>query len=140
MNEREAWERLRPARVGHLATVNPDGSPHVVPFVFAVADHTIYWAVDAKPKRARQLKRLSNIRSNPHVEMVVDGYGEDWRSLWWIRARGVARILEPGNEWDRALTLLAEKYEQYETGPPPGPVVAIDVTHVVDWEASAGNG
>jgi len=140
MSEGEAWDRLRTARIGHMASVNPDGSPHVVPFVFAVNDRTIYWTVDAKPKRTRELKRLSNIRSNPHVEMVVDGYSEDWGTLWWVRARGVARILEPGKEWDRALTLLSEKYEQYEAGPPPGPVVAIDVTHVVDWEASAGDG
>ena len=135
MDEREAWERLRSARVGHLATISPDGSPHVVPFVFALEGRTLYWVVDAKPKQPGELKRLSNIRANPNVELVVDNYEEDWRALWWVRARGTARILSRGDEWDRALELLAQKYPQYRTAPPPGPVVAIDIARVVSWDA-----
>jgi PPOX class probable F420-dependent enzyme len=135
LDELRAWERLRSARVGHLATVGPDGTPHVVPFVFAADGRTIYWAVDAKPKRSRELKRLSNIRSNPRVELVADGYSETWRALWWVRGRGTARILEPGTEWDLGLRVLAEKYEQYRTDPPPGPVVAIDVDTITAWAA-----
>jgi PPOX class probable F420-dependent enzyme len=138
MDEPEAWERLRSARVGHLATSGPDGTPHVVPFVFALDSTTLYWAVDAKPKRSRELKRLANIRANPNIEVVVDAYQEDWHSLWWVRATGTARILEPGQEWTRALALLEGKYLQYRDDPPPGPVVAIDVTRLVSWEAGAG--
>jgi PPOX class probable F420-dependent enzyme len=133
VDEAEAWERLRSARVGHLATVRPDGTPHVVPFVFAVGGRTIYWAVDAKPKRSRELRRLANIRANPNVEVVVDGYSEDWGELWWVRARGTARILDPGEESDRALRLLADKYAQYEADTPPGPVVAVDVVGIMGW-------
>jgi PPOX class probable F420-dependent enzyme len=138
VDDREAWERLRSARVGHLATAGPDGTPHVVPFVFAVQGRTIYWAVDAKPKRSRELKRLANIRANPNVEMIVDSYQEDWTQLWWVRAKGTARILEPSAEWDLAIGLLTDKYRQHESDPPPGPVVAIDVVEVVSWEASNG--
>jgi PPOX class probable F420-dependent enzyme len=138
VDEREAWERLRSARVGRLATADRDGIPHVVPFVFAVDGRTIYWAVDAKPKRSPELKRLSNIRANPNVELVVDSYEEDWQELWWIRAKGTARVLDPGNEWDLGVLLLSEKYEQYRMDAPAGPVVAIDVTQVVSWEARKG--
>jgi PPOX class probable F420-dependent enzyme len=138
VDEHEAWERLRSARVGHLATGGPGGTPHVVPFVFVLDSTTIYWAVDAKPKHSRELKRLANIRANPNVEVVVDSYQEDWRSLWWVRAAGTARILEPGEEWNRALAKLSEKYPQYRDNPPLGPVVAIDVTKLVGWEAGAG--
>ena len=138
MDEHAAWERLRSARVGHLATCGPDGTPHVVPFVFVLDSTTLYWAVDAKPKRSRELKRLANIRSNPNVEVVVDAYQEDWRSLWWVRANGTARILEPGEEWNGALSSLAGKYPQYLDRPPPGPVVAVDITRLVGWEAGAG--
>jgi PPOX class probable F420-dependent enzyme len=135
VDEGEAWDRLRSARVGHLATAGADGIPHLVPFVFTVEGRTIYWAVDAKPKRSRELKRLANIRANPNVEVVVDGYAEDWQALWWVRAKGVGRILDRGEEWDRALRLLAEKYPQYEANRPPGPAVAIDVARIVGWEA-----
>jgi hypothetical protein len=34
----ETVERLRRAQVGRLATARPDGTPHVVPFVFVVVD------------------------------------------------------------------------------------------------------
>jgi PPOX class probable F420-dependent enzyme len=138
VDDREAWERLRSARVGHLATAGPDGTPHVVPFVFVVDGRTIYWAVDAKPKRGRELKRLTNIRANPNVEIAVDHYDENWRNLWWIRAKGAARILEPSAEWDNAIQLLTKKYPQYESNAPPGPVVAIDVVKVVSWEVGSG--
>jgi len=135
MDETEAWQRLRSARLGHLATVGPDGSPHVVPFVFAADDRTIYWSVDAKPKRSKELKRLSNIRADPRVQVVVDEYEENWQALWWVRASGTARILQPGDEWDGAMALLAEKYPQYRAALPRGPVVAIDVAQVVGWDA-----
>ena len=135
MDETEAWQRLRSARVGHLATVGPGGRPHVVPFVFAADARTIYWSVDSKPKRSKELQRLSNIRADPRVQMVVDEYEEDWQALWWVRASGTARILQPGDEWDRAMAMLAEKYPQYRAAPPPGPVVAIDIVEVARWDA-----
>ena len=130
-----AWERLRAARVGRLATADAGGIPHVVPFVFAVVDHTLYWAVDQKPKRSRRLRRLDNIAANPNVEVVVDRYEDDWGRLWWVRAAGTARIVEDDPERGRALEALAEKYEQYRTQPPEGPVVAVDVTRVSGWDA-----
>jgi hypothetical protein len=32
--------------------------------------------VDAKPKRTRNLRRLSNIAANPHVSLVVDRWDD----------------------------------------------------------------
>src|SRR5439155_3699218 len=84
----QARKRLGEARVARLATADAGGVPHVVPFVFVLDGETIYWAVDEKPKRTRDLKRLANIRANPNVDVVVDHYDEDWRTLWWVRASG----------------------------------------------------
>ena len=72
MDAEEARRRFGAARVGRLATVSADGTPHVVPFVFVLDGDTIWWAVDHKSKRSRELKRLDNIRANPRVEAVVD--------------------------------------------------------------------
>ena len=47
-----------------------------------------------------------------------------------MRLRGRARVLERGEEAERALALLAAKYEQYEREPPGVPVLAIDVDRV----------
>jgi PPOX class probable F420-dependent enzyme len=128
--------RLTAARVARLATTDPDGRPHLVPIVFVVDGDTLYSAVDHKPKRSRTLRRIENARARPDVTVLVDHYEEDWRRLWWIRVRGRARVLDDGEERERALSLLAEKYEQYRSQPPDGPVLAVDITEVRDWRAA----
>jgi PPOX class probable F420-dependent enzyme len=125
-------ERVRAARSARLATIDPDGRPHLVPIVFALDGETLYTAVDAKPKRSRRLRRVENARERPDVTVLVDAYDEDWSALWWVRLRGRVRVLEAGDEAERALGLLAAKYEQYEREPPGVPVLAIDV---IEWRA-----
>jgi PPOX class probable F420-dependent enzyme len=132
-----AFSQLAEARVGRLATADAAGIPHVVPFVFALDGSTVYWAVDRKPKRSRSLKRLQNIRANPNVELVVDGYSEDWSDLWWVRAAGPARIVEERSEFDRAIGLLQAKYPQYQDRPPVGPAVAIDILRWSAWKGAS---
>jgi PPOX class probable F420-dependent enzyme len=139
MTPDEAIARIREARVGRLATVRPDGSPHVVPFVFATVgdenDLLTYWAVDAKPKKGDTIQRIENIEAKPAVEYVVDGYDEDWAGLWWVRVTGRARVVSSEDERARALTALADKYPQYGASPPAGTVIAIDVDRVTGWSA-----
>jgi PPOX class probable F420-dependent enzyme len=107
-----------------------------VPITFALAGEVLYSAVDSKPKRSRRLKRIENARARPEVTVLVDGYEEDWSRLWWLRLRGTARVLERGDEFDRALSLLGDKYEQYRANPPGGPVLAVDVTERREWAAA----
>ncbi len=126
------------ARVARLATSDPDGRPHLVPIVFAVEGETLYTAVDRKPKRSRVLRRIENARARPDVTVLVDEYDEDWSRLWWIRLRGRARVLDEGEERERALALLAAKYPQYRAEPPDGPVLAVDVSETLAWSASEG--
>jgi PPOX class probable F420-dependent enzyme len=137
MTRDEAIARLREARVGRLATVRPDGTPHVVPFVFALVedgdDLRVYWAVDDKPKRRRVIQRLVNIRGNPAVEFIVDGYDEDWTRLWWVRVRGRARVVDTDDERRSAAKALAARYAQYARTEQTGPAVAIDVETVSGW-------
>jgi PPOX class probable F420-dependent enzyme len=129
--------RLTAARVARLATIDPDGRPHLVPIVFALDGDTLYSAVDRKPKRSTTLRRIENARVRPDVTVLVDHYEDDWARLWWIRLRGRARVLDGGEERARALTLLAEKYPHYRNEPPNGPVLAVDVTDVREWTASS---
>jgi PPOX class probable F420-dependent enzyme len=121
------------ARVARLATIDPRGRPHLVPFVFVLDDDTLYSSVDQKPKADRELQRIRNIRTHPEVAVLVDHYVEDWPRLWWVRLRGRGRVIEAGPERDRALLLLAGKYEQYTTAPPPGPAIAVDVEEWRGW-------
>jgi PPOX class probable F420-dependent enzyme len=120
------------ARVARLATVGGDGRPHVVPICFVIDGGTLYTAVDDKPKRTRRLQRLANIEANPHVEVLIDHYEDDWSRLWWVRLRGTARVVEDPH----ALELLAVKYPQYRERPPAGPVIAISIEERSEWTSS----
>jgi len=127
--------RLTSARVARLATTDPDGRPHLVPIVFVVDGETLYSAVDRKPKRSKTLRRIENARVRPDVTILVDHYDDDWSQLWWIRLRGRARVLEKGDERVHALELLREKYRQYRSEPPDGPVLAVDIVEMRTWSA-----
>jgi PPOX class probable F420-dependent enzyme len=123
------------ARVARLASIDPDGRPHVVPITFALERDTLYSVVDRKPKRSQRLRRIENARARPDVTILVDHYEERWERLWWVRLRGTARVLDDGPERERALELLAAKYPQYRGQHLDGPVLAVDVTEVRSWSA-----
>jgi len=125
--------RLGDARVARLATVDAEGRPHVVPIAFAHHDENLYFAVDDKPKRSRNLKRLRNIAGNPRVSVLVDHYEDDWTRLWWVRVDGAAHVLDHDAEAQRAIDLLVRKYAQYARKRPQGPVVAIRIEHMTGW-------
>ena len=133
MDHATARVRLRDARVGRLATITADGRPHIVPCCFILHARTIYSVVDAKPKSTLDLRRLQNLRANPSCSLLVDHYDEDWSKLWWVRVDGSGRFIADGDERERALGLLAGKYEQYRETPPPGGVVAIDIERWRMW-------
>ena len=128
--------RLVEARVARLATADGKGRPHVVPITFAVDADTLYFAVDAKPKRSTDLQRLRNIAANPAVSVLVDHYEDDWERLWWVRVDGTARVVADPAQAASALALLAAKYEQYRGTPPPGPVVRIDIGRMSGWSSA----
>ena len=132
-----ALRRVLSARVGRLATLDPDGSPHLVPVVFVIHGETLYTAVDGKPKRSRRLRRIENARERPAVSVLVDHYDDDWSTLWWVRLDGRARVLDSGDEAELALRLLIAKYEQYQHERPGVPVLALDIRDWSGWQARA---
>ena len=122
-------------RVARLATADADGRPHVVPVCYALADDSLYFTIDEKPKRGgTRLKRLSNIRQNPQVALVVDRYYEDWSRLGWVMVQGRADILEAGDEHDQAQSRLRARYRQLrEMRIEHLPVVAIRIERTIGW-------
>lgn len=125
--------RMAAARVAYLATAGADLKPHVVPVTFAADGRRIYLAVDQKPKTTTQLRRLRNIAENPHVALLCDRYDDDWRRLWWVRADGTCARVDDASTGGAALRLLVEKYPQYRTDPPRGPVLAVTITSWIGW-------
>jgi PPOX class probable F420-dependent enzyme len=135
MDEARSRAHLSAARVGHLATVRPDGRPHVVACCFALYGDRLWTAVDAKPKATPRLQRLANVRAQPQASLLVDHYEEDWDALWWVRVDGAAAVLEDGAEHEQAVAALVAKYHQYTTAAPRGAVIAIAIERWSGWSA-----
>jgi len=134
LSEEAARRLAADARSARVATVDPDGRPNLVPVVYVLDGDAFYSAVDAKPKRSPELRRLANVRSAPDaVAVLIDHYIEDWPELWWVRLRGRGRVIEEGPERAHAHRLLHDKYPQYRDGPSLGAVLAVDVSEWRGW-------
>ena len=148
--ERAVLER---ARVATLATADGDGHPHAVPVCYAVLedaggdstsdsgrDPRLVSAIDEKPKSTRNLRRVRDVRTNPHATALVDYYSEDWSRLAWVQVRGRAAVIEAdrGNDTihDAAVGALESKYDQYaDHDLAERPVLAIRVERTLSWGA-----
>ncbi|HEY8455534.1 MAG TPA: TIGR03668 family PPOX class F420-dependent oxidoreductase [Actinopolymorphaceae bacterium] len=138
LDERQARERFSASRVASLAMADLEARPFVVVVTFAVVGSTVVTAVDRKPKTTRDLHRLRLIQANPRVSLLAHHYDDsDWTSLWWVRADGVARVIEDPDECAGPVRQLAAKYRQYVSEPPDGPVIEISVRRWLGWAYSA---
>ncbi len=129
---------LGEARVGRLATADAAGRPLVVPVCFVFEGDVLYSAVDDKPKRTRQLRRLRNIAENPQVALVVDEWSEDWSRLRWVIVEGGADVLRSGADFSHAIDLLGAKYPQYRAMDlrTDGAVVRLRAERILAWRAA----
>jgi PPOX class probable F420-dependent enzyme len=128
---------IRAARVAHLATA-AKGQPHVIPICFVFDGKYFYSPIDEKPKRVapRRLKRITNIRENPNVSLVIDRYEEDWHKLGYILVFGKAQIVLSGEKYLKAIRLLRQKYAQYQTmAIDERPMIVIKPKKMMDWGA-----
>ena len=94
----EVQKLLESGRKLQLATINPDGTPHLVTMFYAVRDERIvFWTYRASQK-ARNLSRDARLTC-----LVEDG--EDYFELRGVSIQGRARLVE---EYDDIRTLGAK--------------------------------
>ena len=101
---------------------------------FTWAGDMIWTAVDAKPKGVDVPPRLREFGMEARVAFLVDRWDEDWGRLAWLQARGRGHALPEGPEAERARQALLDKYPQYQSAPPTGPVIRIDVDDWQGWD------
>jgi len=85
-----------------VATLNRDGSPHVVPVTYVVLDGQItFWADNDSLK-------MVNLRRDPRVAAVVDD-GVDFQELRGVEVTGTAELRDDEVTNDRVADLFAAK-------------------------------
>ena len=134
------WERefITRHRLAHLATIDENGKPHVVPIVYAFDSNKLFTPIDDKPKSVnpKQLQRVRNIKLNEYVSVIIDDYSEDWTKLAWVQIRGQAEILSYGDEYEIGIKLLTKKYPQYRDMPIQGKLlITISPQKVLSWRS-----
>ena len=98
MTPAEAAAMLAAARKMQLATINPDGTPHLVTMFYALIDGRIAFWTYRKAQKARNLTR------DPRLSCLVEA-GEDYFELRGVSIQGRARLVE---EYDDIRTLGAK--------------------------------
>jgi pyridoxamine 5'-phosphate oxidase family protein len=88
---------LQSQRIGRLATVGPEGQPHVVPVSFRY--NPALDTIDIGGHGFAQRKKYRDVQRNPRVAFVVDDLASvnPWRPRG-IEVRGEAEVLETGGE------------------------------------------
>jgi PPOX class probable F420-dependent enzyme len=94
LNAEACWARLATSEHGVLGTVHTERGVDAVPVVFAVAPGpTIVIPIDTvKQKTTTRLQRLVNLERDHRCVLLVDEYGRDWSTLWWVRVHGSAAL------------------------------------------------
>jgi PPOX class probable F420-dependent enzyme len=104
--------------VGRLGQIDMQGHAQALPFVFARASGALWSPIDGKPKNNAALDRLAWVTEHPNVCVLIDHYGEDWSSLWWLKLFCHAVVHHTAHpDWDAAARALAIKYPQYAETP-----------------------
>ena len=88
---------LQSQRLGRLATVGPDGQPHVVPVGFRY--NAELDTIDIGGHDFAKRKKYRDVQRNPRVAFVVDDLASvsPWRPRM-IEIRGTAEVLGAGGE------------------------------------------
>ncbi len=134
----EARAFLGAARRATLGTIAPDGRARLVPVCFVLEEEVVFIALDDKPKRSAdpmELARVQDILARPAVSLLVDVWDEDWSMLGWVRADGLADLLDPRAPGHaHAVAALRMKYPQYASHALSGrPLIRIAIERLVAW-------
>ena len=106
MSETEITDFVNNSRTGTLATIGPDGQPHLTAMWYGVVDGEIWLETKAKSQKAVNLKR------DPRVSFMIED-GDTYDSLRGVSFEGVAEIVD---EPDAIFRVGVSVWERY-TGP-----------------------
>lgn len=106
MADDEIAEFVERSRTATLATLLPDGSPHLVAMWYAVVDGDIWFETKAKSQKA------VNVRRNPTVTVMI----EDGQTYDTLRGVSISGRAEMADDSESILRVGVSVWERY-TGP-----------------------
>src|SRR5712691_27294 len=102
-------------RLGRLATIGPDGLPHVVPLGWSY--NPALDTIDVGGRDFARTRKFRNVKANRNVALVIDDVLPPWRPRS-VMIRGRGEALHAGFGPD---------------GKPLGPIIRITPTEVISW-------
>lgn len=106
MSPAEITDFVTGHRTGTLATIGPDGQPHLTAMWYGVLDGEIWLETKAKSQKAVNLKR------DPRVSFLLEA-GDTYDTLRGVSFEGVAEIIDDPDTIFRVGVSVWERY----TGP-----------------------
>lgn len=109
-----------------LATADEKGQPHVVPVAYIFIENKFYIATDYGTKK------LSNIKKNNKVSLVIDRYKPNKAVL----VLGEASIIEKGQQYREIYEKFYEKFSWVRKNPwneGEAPFIVVKPLRVVSW-------
>jgi len=104
----KAEERfLRRNELGRLATISPDGMPHVVPVCYVYRAGRFLIAVDY------DTRKYCNLLSNNRVALVVDVYNPNRGIL----VQGRVKIVEKGKKFRQVYSIFHRRFSWVRAAP-----------------------
>lgn len=103
MTDGEIAALLGDARTLQVATINPDGTPHLVPMWFTVDDgNPVFWTYAKSQK-------VANLRRDPRISVLVEA-GDVYEKLRGVSMQGRAELVE---DRDEVFALGERIFERY---------------------------
>ena len=140
MDEERTAELLMRAKIGHLATLNENGAPYVVPVQFAVMEGKLYFHSAMEGQKLQNILRDGRVCFEICEEMGLL-YDPDSESACAVNTKyesavifGTGQLIERQEEKERALRCIVGKYAPELAGKPFRPqsfantaVVAVEI-------------
>ena len=105
MNDGEVASFLDRSRTATMATIGPDGLPHVVAMWYGLVGGKVYFETKAKSQKA------VNLRRDPRIVVMIEA-GDTYDQLRGVSIEGAAHLIEDtaSDEYWAAAVSVFERY------------------------------
>ncbi len=122
-------------KIGHISTVDEDGTPHTTPVFYAMLDGEIYFGTQ-KPRR-----KFRNIERNPRVCFSIDTPVSPYKGM---TIQGMAEIVEDDATHEKFREALMYRYYGHPDSPGwqyiqslgQSALVKINASRIFTWDFS----